>query len=122
MPRANRHFLPGHVWHITHRCQRENRQTAVQKFKVQGFKSLQRYVPGVPVVQPLRSVQNVESREKVKRELRTKAVHREVTEVTGTYTLREQSEACAAYFDGDAEPLRPENTVLWEENPETTQT
>ena len=24
MPRANRHFLSGHVWHITHRChQRE---------------------------------------------------------------------------------------------------
>jgi putative transposase len=20
MPRANRHFLPGHVWHVTHRC------------------------------------------------------------------------------------------------------
>jgi putative transposase len=20
MPRANRHFLPDHVWHITHRC------------------------------------------------------------------------------------------------------
>ena len=20
MPRANRHFLPGHVWHSTHRC------------------------------------------------------------------------------------------------------
>src|SRR5574341_947152 len=20
MPRANRHFLPGHIWHITHRC------------------------------------------------------------------------------------------------------
>ena len=20
MSRANRHFLPGHVWHITHRC------------------------------------------------------------------------------------------------------
>jgi putative transposase len=20
MPRANRHFLPGYVWHITHRC------------------------------------------------------------------------------------------------------
>jgi hypothetical protein len=20
MPRANRHFLPGHLWHITHRC------------------------------------------------------------------------------------------------------
>jgi putative transposase len=20
MPRANRYFLPGHVWHLTHRC------------------------------------------------------------------------------------------------------
>jgi REP element-mobilizing transposase RayT len=20
MPRANRHFLPGYVWHLTHRC------------------------------------------------------------------------------------------------------
>jgi hypothetical protein len=24
MPRMNRHFLPGHVWHITHRCHRNN--------------------------------------------------------------------------------------------------
>jgi len=23
MPRANRHWLPGHVWHITHRCHRQ---------------------------------------------------------------------------------------------------
>jgi putative transposase len=23
MPRANRHFLPGHIWHITHRCQKK---------------------------------------------------------------------------------------------------
>ena len=23
MPRANRYFLPGHVWHITHRCHRQ---------------------------------------------------------------------------------------------------
>ncbi|MEW6379328.1 MAG: transposase, partial [bacterium] len=20
MPRANRHYLPGYIWHITHRC------------------------------------------------------------------------------------------------------
>ncbi|MES0328000.1 MAG: transposase [Gammaproteobacteria bacterium] len=24
MPRANRHFLPGHVWHITHRCHQKD--------------------------------------------------------------------------------------------------
>ena len=23
MPRANRCFLPGHVWHITHRCHKQ---------------------------------------------------------------------------------------------------
>ncbi len=23
MPRANRHFLPGHIWHITHRCHKK---------------------------------------------------------------------------------------------------
>lgn len=23
MPRANRHFLPNHVWHITHRCHKK---------------------------------------------------------------------------------------------------
>src|SRR5262249_601597 len=24
MPRANRHFLPGYVWHIKHRCHRKS--------------------------------------------------------------------------------------------------
>ena len=23
MPRAHRHFVPGHIWHITHRCHRK---------------------------------------------------------------------------------------------------
>jgi hypothetical protein len=23
MPRANRHFLPDHVWHLTHHCHQE---------------------------------------------------------------------------------------------------
>jgi len=23
MPRANRHFIPGHVWHIAHRCHKK---------------------------------------------------------------------------------------------------
>ena len=24
MPRANRHFLPDHIWHITHRCHKKD--------------------------------------------------------------------------------------------------
>jgi putative transposase len=23
MPRANRHYIPGYVWHITHRCHKK---------------------------------------------------------------------------------------------------
>jgi putative transposase len=24
VPRANRYFLPGHIWHITHRCHKQD--------------------------------------------------------------------------------------------------
>jgi hypothetical protein len=41
MPRANRHYLPGHIWHITHRYRRN-------------------FVQTVQAVQSLRSVQTVE--------------------------------------------------------------
>jgi len=60
--------------------------------------------------------------EKVKGELGIKAVHREVTEVTGTYTLREQSEAYAGDLGSESDALRPENTIVWEENAEITET
>ncbi len=23
MPRANRHFIPGYIWHVTHRCHKK---------------------------------------------------------------------------------------------------
>jgi hypothetical protein len=42
--------------------------------------------------------------EKMKSELGFKAVHREVTEVTGTSTLREQSEGASS-----------KNTLFWDE-------
>jgi hypothetical protein len=29
MPRANRHFLPGCVWHLTHRCHRADTQPLI---------------------------------------------------------------------------------------------
>jgi hypothetical protein len=49
-------------------------------------------------------------------------VHRQVAEVTGTYTLREQSEAYADDLGSESEALRPENTIFWEENAEVTET
>jgi len=56
--------------------------------------------------------------DKVKSELGFKTVHRRLTEVTGTYTLREESEPYSANFTRESEALRPENTILWEENAE----
>ena len=60
--------------------------------------------------------------ERVKSELGIKAVHREGTEVTGTYTLRKQSEAYGANLGGESEALRPENTIFRDENAEITET
>ena len=60
--------------------------------------------------------------DKLKSELGFKAVHREVTEVTGTYILREPSEAYAGDFGGENEALRLENTISWDENAETAET
>jgi len=60
--------------------------------------------------------------DKVKSELGVKAVHREIAEVGEAYTLREQSEAYASDFGCRNDPLRPDNTVLWEKNAETTET
>jgi hypothetical protein len=37
MPRANRHFLPDHVWHITHRCHQK-------KFLLKFARDRQRYL------------------------------------------------------------------------------
>jgi hypothetical protein len=50
MPRANRYFLPGHVWHITHQY----------SSPFQWFDTLT--MNGILDVQSLRSVQNVQSR------------------------------------------------------------
>jgi putative transposase len=51
----------------------------------------------------------------VKRELGFKAVHREVTELEGSYALREEGEAYGLNFDGENEALSSENTRFWNE-------
>jgi hypothetical protein len=51
-----------------------------------------------------------------------KGVHRQVTEVAGTYTLREQSEPYAGDLDSESERLSLENTIFWDENAETAET
>ena len=51
--------------------------------------------------------------DKMKRELGYKAKYREVTEVGGTYTLREHGEAYASNCGNESDALMPDNTVPW---------
>jgi REP element-mobilizing transposase RayT len=51
--------------------------------------------------------------EKVKSELGTKALHRELEEVDGTYALQEPGEAYRARFDIESEALTAKNTLPW---------
>jgi hypothetical protein len=60
--------------------------------------------------------------DKVKSERGVKAMHREVAEVGGTYTLWEQSEAYAGDFGTESDALTPDNTIAWEENAGNTET
>jgi hypothetical protein len=44
MPRANRHFLPGYIWHITHRCHKK-------EFLLKFGRDRRRYLTlGVPMI------------------------------------------------------------------------
>ena len=54
--------------------------------------------------------------ENVKSELGSKAMHREVEHIDGAYALREQSEVYDGNLPSETEPLRLENTFLWDEN------
>ena len=60
--------------------------------------------------------------DKVRSELGAKATHREVVQLDGTYTLREQSEAYGGDFASENDTLMLDNTIPWEENVESTET
>jgi putative transposase len=54
--------------------------------------------------------------EKIKGELGSKAMHREVERFEGAHVLREESEVYGFKSAGENESLSPENTVVWNES------
>jgi len=60
--------------------------------------------------------------DRVRSELGVKAMHREVVQLGGTYTLREEREAYGADFASENDTLRLDNTISWEENIESAKT
>jgi len=59
--------------------------------------------------------------EQVKNKLGFKAQHRQVAVADGGYTLRETEQPYGDHIDGRNIPLRPNNAVPWQINPETTE-
>ena len=53
---------------------------------------------------------------KIKGELGSKAMHREVEQFEGTHVLREVSEVYGFKSASENESLSPENTVFWNES------
>ena len=60
--------------------------------------------------------------DKVRSELGAKAMHREVVQLDGTYTLREESESYGRHFASENDALMTDNTILWEKNAESAET
>jgi len=58
----------------------------------------------------------------VRSELGVKAMYREVAQLDGTYTLREESEAYGDHFASENDSLTLNNTIAWEENIENVET
>ncbi len=54
--------------------------------------------------------------EQIKSELGISAMHRGVEQSAGTSVLREPSEAYGNQFAGENDALKPENTILWDQN------
>ncbi|HEV8644030.1 MAG TPA: hypothetical protein VGR01_00495 [Burkholderiales bacterium] len=86
MPCADRHFLPGQVWHITHRCHQK-------AFLLKFARDRQHYLRWL-------------SRRKNTQEyllqtaLGGRASHRQIAEDDGIHTLREPAVSYAPRFDG----------------------
>ncbi len=68
------------------------------------------------------AVGNLAFVDKVRSELGFKGRYREVAEVHGMFTLREQSEAYAGDFGSESDALIPDNTIPWQKNAESTET
>ena len=94
MPGANRHFLPGHLWHITHRCHKK-------KFLLKFTRDHRRYLRWL---------------------FEAKKHFGLSVQLDETYTLREESEAYGGNFASENNPLTLDNSISWEENIESTET
>ena len=95
MPRANRHYLPGYVWHITHRCHSANH--------VHESKWTESIAVGSRAFV-----------EQTKEQLGVRPRRRSIIAEEGTYELREPETPHSVHSKGKNSDLSSENTYYWD--------
>ena len=105
MARAKRHYIPGYIWHITHRC---HKREFLLKFSKDRHEEWTESIA-------------VGSRffvEKVKALLGFRAKGRDVMEGPEGHQAREGSPPYNALFGAEKDDIGPKNTYFWDINAE----
>ena len=116
MPRANRHFIPGYIWHITHRCHKKEFLLKFKKDKQRWlrwfFEAKKRY--GLCILNYI-AVGNKGFIKAWKEIFKIRGKCRKVGESQEGYELREPPVPYGDVFEGEKEFLRGNNTIIWDE-------
>jgi putative transposase len=102
MPRANRHFIPGYVWHITHRCHKK------EFLKINKIAKDDQWSESVAVGSKNFIINTMEK-------LGIKAKSREAVETVERYQLKEPAIFYKPIFAPENNDLRPKNTYFWDD-------
>lgn len=118
MPRAHRHFLPGQLWHITHRC---HEKAFLLKFARDRrrylrwlFEAKKRF--GLCVLNYVVTSNHIHHLNMV----RAGVVRHPQAWPHGGCVLQEPRDAYRVIFSRENEALRRKNTVYWTHNPRNT--
>ena len=101
MARAKRHFIPGYIWHITHRCHK-------REFLLKFSKDRQGEWTGSVAVGSKPFI------ESVRESLGFRAKGRDVIKSGEGCQLRESPAPYKVLFEAENEDIDPENTVFWD--------
>jgi hypothetical protein len=110
MPRANRHYIPGYVWHITHRCHKKD-------FLLKFARDRRRWLRWL--FEALTESVAVGSRSFVdttREKLGIKVRGREVIEKNGSCELRESPEPYRAILGDENNSIRLQNAYFLNDN------
>ena len=118
MARANRHHIPGQIWHITHRCYTKEFLLNIRDDEQLRWVYRQWIEEALAKGSRIRQSEWTESIEvgsrtfveKVKKKLEPQAKGRKIREASTHYKLREPNSAYNAHFGPENEVLSTNNT------------